>query len=731
MLRQELSKLRSRLFNRYRWIRRGIALLLGLLVAATVGLYTPGIAQSSPEILWDTYGVPHLYSRDAQGLFYAFGWAQMQSHADLLLRLYGQARGRAAEYWGEDYRDSDQWVRTMGIPERAADWYTAQSPAFRSYLDAFAAGINAYAEAHRDLIDPAFSEVLPITATDILAHGQRVLHFTFVVNPDEIDDLDLAASEDTAQSLEPLHQPGSNAWAIAPARSESGHAMLLANPHLFWSDLFRWYEAHLSAPGIDAYGATLVGIPVLGIAFNNDLGWAHTVNTHDGWDAYRLELVDDGYRWEDGVRDFEVEQQILRIKQPDGTWREEPLVIKRSVHGPVVRETDNTAIALRVVGLDRAGAMEEWWHMARARNLREFESALQEMQLPMFTVMYADREGHIMHLFNGQVPVRSQGNFEDWSEVQPGDTAATLWTEMHSYEDLPRVVDPVSGWLQNANDPPWMTTFPPAISADDYPAYMAPSGPMALRAQRSAEMLLQDDAIAFSELIEYKHSTRMMLADRLLDDLLPAAQQQGNGLAQQAVSVLSQWDRQTNADSQGAVLFVRWAEAMGFADLFAQPWDADQPLSTPDGLADPDRAVAVLEEVAAEVQATYGSLDIAWGEVFRLQSEQVDLPANGADEPLGVFRSVWFMPTDNNQFAAYGGDSYVAAIEFSNPVRAMASMSYSNATQTHAVPGVTDQALQPFSEQSMRPVLRSRSEIEAHLAFQETLPLQMLVGSEE
>ena len=53
---------------------------------------------SRTEILWDTWGVPHIYGEDAEGLHYAFGWAQMANHGDLILRLYGQARGRAAEY---------------------------------------------------------------------------------------------------------------------------------------------------------------------------------------------------------------------------------------------------------------------------------------------------------------------------------------------------------------------------------------------------------------------------------------------------------------------------------------------------------------------------------------------------------------------------------------------------------------------------------------------------------
>ena len=35
-------------------------------------------------------------------MYYAYGWAQMQNHGDLILKLYGQARGRASEYGGEN-----------------------------------------------------------------------------------------------------------------------------------------------------------------------------------------------------------------------------------------------------------------------------------------------------------------------------------------------------------------------------------------------------------------------------------------------------------------------------------------------------------------------------------------------------------------------------------------------------------------------------------------------------
>jgi len=684
--------------------------LLSCILVSIAGIHSPAAQLKSTEILWDTYGIPHIYGKDVKSLFHAFGWAQTQSHGNLLLRLYGQARGQAAEYWGQKYLASDRWVRTMGIPTRSRKWYEAQNPVFRSYLDAFAAGINAYARAHAESIDDEVKVVLPVNGEDVLAHLQRVLHFTFVVDPESVPSLD---RQQQAHNT-PLPARGSNGWAIAPSRSASGNAMLLANPHLPWSDLFLWYEAQLTAPGFDAYGAALVGVPVLSIAFNNNLGWTHTVNVHDGWDAYELTLVDGGYQLDGKVKTFQTETQTLKIKQDDGTLRQEPFKVQSSVHGPVIATKDNKAIALRVVGLEQPGAIEQWWQMAGAKNLDEFETALKRLQIPMFTVMYADRAGHILHLFNGQVPVRSQGNFADWEGSIPGDTSTTVWTKTHPYQDLPRVLDPPSGWLQNANDPPWTTTFPQAIAPEDYPPYIAPRGPMEFRAQRSAQMLAEDKQISFEEMVKYKHSTRMELADRLLDDLIPAAQQQGSELARRAVSVLKAWDRQANADSRGAVLFAFWAEAMDTDRLFATPWKAEAARTTPDGLANPAGAVATLEAVARKVETTYGSLDVPWGEVFRLRYDDVDLPANGATGSLGVFRALDFVPSADGRFQSIQGDSYVAAIEFSNPLRAKVLTSYGNATQPMS-PHRGDQ-LKLFARQELRSVWRSRQEIEAHLS---------------
>jgi acyl-homoserine-lactone acylase len=695
-------------FERKSAMKRILTLALLILTPALLGLKPAPAVRA--EILWDTWGVPHIFARDSENLFYAFGRAQMHSHGDLVLRLYGQARGRAAEYWGQSYTASDRWVRTVGIPERAREWLKAQSPAFGRCLDSFAAGLNDYAREHPDRISDDVEIVLPVDAVDVLAHAERVIHYTFVTNQGA-----------TMEANRALSERGSNTWAVAPARSASRHALLLANPHLPWNDLFLFYEAQLVAPGINAYGATLVGFPVMGIAFNDYLGWSHTVNTHDGYDLYELALVEGGYRWDGGVKAFETSEQTLKVKQADGSFKEEKLSLRRSVHGPVIAEKNNKAVALRVAGIDRPRMLEQWWDMARAKNLAEFQLALSRLQLPMFNVMYADRYGHIFYLFNATIPARGKGDWKYWRGVVSGDRSETLWTQIHPYADLPKLIDPKTGWLQNANDPPWTVTFPQSLDAGKFPAYFAPRS-MGFRPQRSARMLDEDKTISFEEMIAYKHSTRMELADRILDDLLAAARQHGSETARRAADVLEKWDRSADAVSRGAALFTLWVEEIGLwgsnpEKVFVKQWDEKNPRMTPDGLADPQAAASALERAAKKTEAAYGSMDVAWGDVARLRAGNIDLPANGGSGSLGIFRVVEYSFDKDGRRRAVGGDSYVAAIEFSTPPRARVVLSYGNSSQAGS-PHNGDQ-MELFSKKEMRAAWRERREIEAHLESRE------------
>jgi len=344
------------------------------------------------------------------------------------------------------------------------------------------------------------------------------------------------------------------------------------------------------------------------------------------------------------------------------------------------------------------------------------------LQNPFFTIMYADKDGHIMHVFGGRTPIRPAGDW-NWLGVVPGDSPETIWNETHSYAELPKSIDPESGWLQNANDPPWTTTFPRAIIRKNYPDYMSQNF-MHFRAQRSARMALEDGSITFAELMDYKMDTKMELADRVLDDLLALTENSNDEIIIEASQVLSNWDRQTNGNSQGAVLFKAWVDSVKFfvnkGELFEGGWEEEKAMDTPFGLHPSVNYLSPLKSAAESVLKTYGQLDVPWGEVYRLIRDDVDLPANGGPgDPYGLFRVTNFAPVKDDRFMAVGGDSYQAVIEFGDKPKAMALLSYGNASQKGSKHR-TDQ-LKFYSEKKLRPVWRNKKEIEQHLELREIL----------
>jgi len=692
-----------------------------LLAITTLVIAAQIPADARTELIWDTYGIPHIFAGDDVGAFRALGWAQMESHGDLLLKLYAQARGQGAEHFGEELLASDKWVRTNGIPARGDEWFRKQTPEFKANISAFAAGINAWATEHPSALLEESKRVLPVEAPDVLAHVIRVFHYTFVFNEGRVRQAQVPQQTRAAMRIpfeDSAEVPGSNMWAIAPKRSANRHALLLQNPHLPWQDLYVFYEAHIKTGSMNLYGTTLVGMPTLAIGFNDHMGWSHTVNPIDAADLYALTPQGGGYVFDGAVRPFETTTETIKVRLKNGSLRDEPLTIRKSVHGPVVSEQSGRPIALRVAGLDDYGIVEQYWDMGHARTLRQFETAVRRLQIPMFNIMYADRRGHIYYLFGGNIPVRPAGEY-DWAGVVPGDTSKTLWTKTHPYEDLPRVVDPPSGWLQNSNDPPWSVTYPAQLDANKFPAYVAPRY-IGLRPQRGLRMISENDQMTFEKLIELKYSTRMELADRVLPDLLAASRGKPNLV--EAVALLEKWNRNADNDSQGAVLFAEWvrqyqtSRTSAIDGLFATQWSESDPRGTPKGLADPAKAVQRLEAAAAETKKKYGRLDVTWGETRRFRRGSVDLPGNGdASEPLGLFRVVAYgQQSPDGKLLATSGDSYVGVVEFGRKIRAMTVVSYGNASAPGS-PHSSDQ-LEFLSKKKLRPVWRTRDEVDKHRA---------------
>jgi acyl-homoserine-lactone acylase len=705
---------------------RAALILLSSSVAVAAPAYHPA---HGSEILWDRYGVAHVYAKTVPDLFYGFGWAQMRSHGNIVARLYAEGRGRAAEYYGAAELENDRWMAVNDVPARARRWLREQEPGFREYLEAFAAGMNDYERAHPDAFDEASRRVFPMSALDVIAHAQRLFEFIYAapadivkrLPPDAVAEVASSATQrQSAQSaiLANSDDSGSNGWAIAPSRSASGHSMLLMNPHLPWAPGWStYYEIQLTAPGIDLYGATQIGLPVLRFVFSDYLGFTHTVNAPNAVTFYRIEGADGGYRFDGRVRAFQTRTGSIKVRQPDGTFTTEAVSVRSAIQGPIVAERDGAPIAMRIAGLDRSGSLDQYWRMDTAHDFAGYQAALRRMQIPTFNNLYADRDGHIQYFYMALVPRHAFGDLKYWSSVVPGNTSKTLWNDYLTYEELPKVTDPPGGTVHNSNDPPWNAAWPDTLDPAPYTSEI-PADKVSLRMARGIRMLEEHRKISFEDLIADKWSTRSELADRVLPDLLEAVGRFGDGEAREAGDVLAQWDRCMNADSRGALLFMNWSDrpdgVSGYSGAgFARPYQLAEPLTTPAGLADPKAAVVALDAAARDMITTYGALDVPWGSVMRFRGGAVDLPASGAPGRLGVFNAVDYAPLVNGTRAANFGSSYSAIVSFNSPARARVLLSYGSSSQPGS-PHASDQ-LPLLSAGTLRDAWRTRAQVEANL----------------
>jgi acyl-homoserine-lactone acylase len=628
----------------------------------------------------DTFGVPHILAATEEAAAFGQGYVTAEDHILELARLLLKARSEEALYFGDKFADSDLTIKELRMYESSQTGYEKSPPLIRMVLDAYAAGYNRYIEQHRAEL-PEW--VKPVTGIDILAHSRRVLIVEFSMDLRQLRTATRRTT--TAKNATTIEEPnsyyGSNMWAIGKARSASGNALLLGNPHLAWSGSQIFHELHITVPGkINISGTTLIGTPGIAIGFNENLGWSHTVNTHDSDDVYELTLdPKDKYRYlYEGhsmpLQKYELSIQVktaagVETRKKDSYW---------SHYGPVMRWEEGKAYAFKSANIEEYRFIEQWNQMNKARNLAEFRRALDMQAIPMFNICYADKEGNIFYIFNGRFPDRPQGY--NWAGTLPGNTAATEWNNILPQNRLPLLVNPAGSYVQNCNSSPWYTNLRAIIDRKQFPEDLTPNS-NSLRTQLSLEMLEGDNSITLDEVLKYKFNMKLLLADRVKDDLLKIAKGQtvdGVNL-DEAVEVLQRWDNTVARDSKGAMLFTSFVNKYSptAKPAFKVEWDERNPASTPQGIGDKAAALKALVAAVKQMKEKYNTLEIAWGELHRLRRGNLDVPIGGATGEYGAFRIVGYETAKDGKYVANGGDSYVLAVEFTSPPTAYSIVAYS------------------------------------------------------
>jgi acyl-homoserine-lactone acylase len=235
------------------------------------------------------------------------------------------------------------------------------------------------------------------------------------------------------------------------------------------------------------------------------------------------------------------------------------------------------------------------------------------------------------------------------------------------------------------------------------------------------------------DVVKLKYSMRLLLAERVKDDLIKAVQSTApGGEIAAALKQLEMWDNTVNRESKGGVLFETWwerylelanggkrisptAESAGYpavADsLFAEVWSPAKPASTPRGLASASRAAEAFTWAVEQCNKRYGSWDLAWGDVNRARLGNTDIPISGATGDLGSFSVLWFIQhkLDIQKRETRGGDGWIIAVEFGKTPRAYSVLAYGQSNKPDS-PYFADQ-LELFANKQMKSVAFTEEDI--------------------
>ena len=293
--------------------------------------------------------------------------------------------------------------------------------------------------------------------------------------------------------------------------------------------------------------------------------------------------------------------------------------------------------------------------------------------------------------------------------------SSDVWMTFHATSDLPQLFNPAGGYVQNCNSPPYLTNLFAPLDPARYPPYFSPND-LSLRTQHSLRLIHNDKRFTLEEVCDLKHSPLMLLAERVKGDLIAAlCAEKSTPELEAAIHTLENWDNTVAAGSRGGTLFANWWERYSQKGIgkFAVAWSAAEPTTTPRGLADRQRAVKTLLDALREVNKLYGRPDVAWGEVHRIRKGSVDLGVSGGAGTMGCFRVLEFRKDPDGKLAVNRGDSWVFAVEFSQPPKAYTIVAYSESDVAGA-PHFSDQA-PLFSAGKLKRAAFTDAEIQAQL----------------
>lgn len=684
------------------------------------------------------FGIPHITADSWGSLGFGEAYTAAEDQLCNMALALVQSRGESAAVFGAGPKNRnasrDIVVKALAISENSARALSEQTPQIREWIEGYTAGYNQYVTEQQGNYGSWCDQaewVRTVSANEFMAQYVTLVYtlpriagaITAAAPPAAVSSVVAARSAAAAETIGhspkqlvlanasdsslrvaslieapsveetltemKLRDMGSNAWAIASNRSENGKGLLLANPHYPWYGIARFWEKHLTIPGVyNAYGAGLIGAPGVAIGFNDAVGWSHTVSNSKRTVIYQLSLNREDpsqYRFEDEWRSLNATEVTVAVKTPEG------LVDKKhtvwfSHHGPLMAlpglsEDPMTAFAVRDANAENIHTFAQWQAMGSAQNMDAFIDAHRQYNaMPWVNTIAASAEGRAVYIDNTNVGALSEEAIGAWHQtikavpklqylflskglvVLDGSKAMNDWVATESpvphtepFDRRPLIES--QQYVFNANDSYWLSD-PDNPAASLSPLYGPTMTPRSVRTRMNIALLRPDSDYGYAgddgkfnrdEMQTALFSNDSLTGAMLLPELLAACRENPNRVIDEvrvnlgeACAVLTNWDRSFNSESRGAVLFREWITRYPYdetylgSSLFQNSFNPTQAATTPSGLANADAALDKLAEAVLLLQGEGIALDTALGNLQIGHRFDRQYPLHGGNRHEGI-----------------------------------------------------------------------------------------------
>ncbi len=715
------------------------------------------------KVVRTTYGIPHITADDYFGLGLGYGYAYAQDNYCVLMKEVVRANGRSALLLGDDgdiaadfvfgFYNTDDYIND--------EFIGSAPPDLQEVVAGYAAGMNRYlsetgadglAEGPEGCRNAAW--VREVSATDlgkvfrklilrgsteplapaIIAAEPPEQSTANVVRPGP-QSFEFAATD---LGLTPPTEMGSNAIAVGAEASQTGYGILLGNPHFPWAGVERFYMAHLTIPGVyDVMGASLHGVPVINIGFNENLAWSHTVSTARRFAFFELQILEDdpmSYVFDGEIRSIEALPVSAEITLEDGSIETRTETIYMSHLGPIVDigginefvggwpTAFGTVLAVADANLFNTAALVQWFEIGKAQNTDELDAALALLGVPWVNTIAADRRGRAYYGDVGAVPhvtteklelcantaltglLTSQGfpsldgsRSECELGTDPGTRPGIL-----GVENLPAL--DTATYVSNSNDSYWLSNadqllegFSPIIGAEDVQqSFRTRQGFVQIEERLAGSDGLGAPGFNVEHMQEMLYGNRNIGGELILSDVVSicsdvsdwSAYAENPDEAAAACAVLGNWGGRFDTTSVGSHIWQEfWRDVSRSGSFWVVPFDPEDPVHTPRELNVSD--TAVVEGVKASVGAAADEIvrrglpmDRPWGEVqYRLDGDE-RIPIHGGNAS-SMFSAISGRYVGDQGIANIrGGNSYIHTVTWdeSECPDAFAVLTYSQST---------------------------------------------------